>query len=568
MKYLFSKKVFLGLVVFGLVVGGSTVLQGQAEIQEPQDQIPLISTPIYKKITEQCIWQTMYNTPSLGDNGLVYAVAGSDCAETGYDATGFGVAAFNPLDGSDLWGPVIPSACRGIKWGTSVGKNGLVYSTGEWNECGSGQIIALDSDNGNLAWHESDGTHVRQVPALNESVGQLYYGTDSIVSRNMLTGEFGWSVGGGLIASNGGTVIDELGNIIDKTTNQSITRVRSVSSAGELLWIKEWASAPYGTVNPDSFTIDNLLLLYNGVANRMEAYNTFGDMQWFVDDIRYAVTDKTGNIFVARVNSPEVISFTKDGVLRWSTILGGYTKTGVDFVTDSGEVYVRADNTIFSIDTETGNPTKIFEADAEIKTRTILVPGGDIFFSDIIGVIYRLETDLEYANSVWAVAEYGNRRHTQRMGDPLFLSGINGIKPQCSDGVDNDGDDKIDYPNDLGCESNEDNSEECDIDISLSNNTIDENSPIGTTIGSFLTTGGEPPYSYQLIHGSGSEDNMKFWITDSDLKLNFVPDYEDPEDWGDTVANNTYSIRVESEENTYTKLTIELPIIEPKYEET
>ncbi len=32
-------------------------------------------------------------------------------------------------------------------------------------------------------------------------------------------------------------------------------------------------------------------------------------------------------------------------------------------------------------------------------------------------------------------------------------------KPQCSDGIDNDGDGKIDYPNDPGCDSREDNSE-------------------------------------------------------------------------------------------------------------
>ncbi len=86
-------------------------------------------------------------------------------------------------------------------------------------------------------------------------------------------------------------------------------------------------------------------------------------------------------------------------------------------------------------------------------------------------------------------------------------------------------------------------------DTSLSKNDIDENSPIGSKIGSLSTIGNVPPYTYRLVPGIGGEDNDKFLIENSELKLNFVPDFETPEDIGNNAGNNTYSIKIETQDN-------------------
>jgi len=78
--------------------------------------------------------------------------------------------------------------------------------------------------------------------------------------------------------------------------------------------------------------------------------------------------------------------------------------------------------------------------------------------------------------------------------------------------------------------------------LTLSNTEIKEDTTVVGTISS--TTEGTVIYS--LIPGEGSEDNSKFALNSTNGLLAFLeaPDYENPQDLGDTPNNNTYSIRV------------------------
>ncbi|MGK7931313.1 MAG: cadherin domain-containing protein, partial [Microcystaceae cyanobacterium] len=86
-------------------------------------------------------------------------------------------------------------------------------------------------------------------------------------------------------------------------------------------------------------------------------------------------------------------------------------------------------------------------------------------------------------------------------------------------------------------------------DINLSHNTLDENTPIDTVIGSLTTV---DPYSndaftYSFVSGDGDTDNNLFTIDGNALKANAVFDYE---------TQDTYSIRVQTTDldgNTYDK---------------
>ncbi len=67
---------------------------------------------------------------------------------------------------------------------------------------------------------------------------------------------------------------------------------------------------------------------------------------------------------------------------------------------------------------------------------------------------------------------------------------------------------------------------EAPTDLSLSASIIDENLPAGTSIGSFSTQGGTTPFIYQLVSGSGDNDNGQFVINGDELLSNAVFDFE------------------------------------------
>lgn len=75
--------------------------------------------------------------------------------------------------------------------------------------------------------------------------------------------------------------------------------------------------------------------------------------------------------------------------------------------------------------------------------------------------------------------------------------------------------------------------------LGLSNNTVAENLPAGTVVGSFMTTDvdAQDSHTYSLVTGTGSTGNSSFGIQGTQLVTNASFDYE---------AQDTYSIRVKS----------------------
>src|SRR4029079_9452233 len=74
-------------------------------------------------------------------------------------------------------------------------------------------------------------------------------------------------------------------------------------------------------------------------------------------------------------------------------------------------------------------------------------------------------------------------------------------------------------------------------DLAVSPSSVQENQPIGTTVGTFATTDPDAgnTFTYTLVSGTGSTDNGSFTIVGDTLKTNAVFDYE---------TKNSSSIRV------------------------
>ena len=91
---------------------------------------------LYKKTLPLCI----ATSPAISDNGKFYGTAQPDCST----AIGRGVVEIEPSTGTINWGPTIASGCTysGTR-SVSVGSSGLVYTDGDWNACGRGNLIAV-----------------------------------------------------------------------------------------------------------------------------------------------------------------------------------------------------------------------------------------------------------------------------------------------------------------------------------------------------------------------------------------------------------------------------------------
>jgi len=74
--------------------------------------------------------------------------------------------------------------------------------------------------------------------------------------------------------------------------------------------------------------------------------------------------------------------------------------------------------------------------------------------------------------------------------------------------------------------------------VNLSATTVAENQPSGTTVGSFTAVDpdGAPPFTYELVSGTGDTDNDSFTVTGSSLETAAAFDFE---------TRNSYSIRVQ-----------------------
>ncbi len=76
------------------------------------------------------------------------------------------------------------------------------------------------------------------------------------------------------------------------------------------------------------------------------------------------------------------------------------------------------------------------------------------------------------------------------------------------------------------------------VTIALSNNSVAENQPSGTTVGTLSATDQDADtHTYSLVSGTGDTDNGSFQISGSTLQTNAEFDYE---------AKSSYAIRVQT----------------------
>ncbi|QCS48015.1 cadherin repeat domain-containing protein (plasmid) [Picosynechococcus sp. PCC 11901] len=85
-------------------------------------------------------------------------------------------------------------------------------------------------------------------------------------------------------------------------------------------------------------------------------------------------------------------------------------------------------------------------------------------------------------------------------------------------------------------------------DINISSNTVDENAPVGSSVGILSTTDPDPEDTHTYVLTNGYDDNSLFTIAGNELKTNAVFDYE---------TQSSYQIEVETDDGnggTYTKI--------------
>ncbi|MCP4687086.1 MAG: PQQ-binding-like beta-propeller repeat protein, partial [Desulfobacterales bacterium] len=364
--------------------------------------------------------------PALGDDGFLYAAAGP-----GAEPDGSGLAKFDPSDGSVVWGPVIPSRCvnggKYIAGRVSAGANRTIYTMGDWNECGDGWLTAVDPENGAFLWERgTDGgysPHPRQTPAVDDDLGAVYFGTNALFSVNMASGETRWLKTGGLKFGNRGIAIDSEHNIYYVSclrTNHHI--LRSFTSDGALRWQKSALDESYYV---RAILPGDVLLLTNVKSSGgwLRALDKNGNDLWQFPNVTDPVIDGDGAVYACGGVEPEVISLDADGAEVWRRTLPSEGRVYLDFVDDAGRLYVRAGYRLFALNGSDGGVLWSFSAEDDLKIGAVLTPGGRIFLADENGSFYLLDTTLAYADSAWPIANFGNRRHTEKTGDRLPLPG-------------------------------------------------------------------------------------------------------------------------------------------------
>lgn len=369
----------------------------------------------------------MTGTPALGDDGRFYAPA-KPCV-----GGAVGITAFSSIDGSAAWGPMIPAGCADFGTsGASVGANGLVYAVGDWNSCADGRLVAFNTSNGIIAWDHGGcpgpagditSPHPRQVPAINEALQSIYFGSTGLCSVTMNSGVNNWVQYGGGYLGAGGMAIDSQQNVYYGTSGFGLTTnvIRSYTSTGAFRWeltVGTRGSSIMGVMPGDILLID---YTSDTGAQYLLALDSNKNTKWQVANVTRPVLDSAGNVYVSSVAGADVASLNPDGSQRWGVTLPNETVARVDFVDNQGHVYVRGSKKLYALNTSDGSVFWPFIADADLSVGAVLAPSGHIFFSDINGNKYLLDTCLSYANSAWPSAEFGNRRHTEKVSDKFSL---------------------------------------------------------------------------------------------------------------------------------------------------
>ena len=380
-----------------------------------------------------------------------------------YDGTG--ISAIDPLNGSILWGPIIPSECSTTysdvaAFGStvSIDANDIVYATGDWNECHDGRLAAFEPTTGEILWDIGTvdygySPHPRQAPAINDLLKSVYFGSSYLFSVNMDTGTNIWVKPGGYYIGGAGIAIDTNNNIYYGTYDKNLGKITCFSGDGVSKW-----SIGFPTVGVRLVAIleNDTIMVRPSSGILMALDNSDGHTLWEISGLANPVCDKSGFIFVQSTESPDIVSLTSEGQERWRCHLNGKGTPQLDFIDNSGLLYARLENKLYAIHRESGLIDWVFVADADLTVSSVLIPGGRILLSDANRMLYCLDTKLDYEASSWPVARYGNRRHTQKAWDLLPLPAFedmdndniddswereHGLNPRINDALfDNDGD--------------------------------------------------------------------------------------------------------------------------------
>jgi len=374
-------------------------------------------TLIYKKTSNL----RLEYTPTLGDNGLLFSMV-----RWNNDAS-YGLAAFDPSNGSVVWGPVIPPGCT--NFGTAVvtvGANGLVYAVSDWNECGLGKVIAFDANNGSIVRDYGGipaSPHPRSI-ALDDQLDRLYSGSQCLYSFDMGSTNNYWSQCRGYYIGDS-MAIDSSGNIYHGTYNATSGRdfnIMSYGSDGSFRWLHDFQDVfPYG-YGIKAILAGDIIIIGGGSPDTLHAWDKNGNELWQVVNLTNPVTDETGIIYASSITGNDVVSLAPNGNELWRRTLTDATWAKVDFIDNAGHIYVRGNSKLYVINSTDGSIAWSFSADADLNIGAVLTPGGHIFLSDNNATFYLLDTSgIDYAPSAWPIVQYGNYRHTQKTGDILAL---------------------------------------------------------------------------------------------------------------------------------------------------
>jgi alpha-tubulin suppressor-like RCC1 family protein len=245
----------------------------------------------------------------------------------------------------------------------------------------------------------------------------------------MDSGANNWVVQGGDYIGGLGIAIDSNSNIIygSYANYLNSSQVRSYNSSGGLNWQKNFALAYLPAVM--GINNGNDILVMRNQDYYLEGWDRNGNALWQFEDLGYPVTDASGNIYAAGVRAgagATIASFTSNGTERWRIPFEGPTALGyptISFIDNQRHVYAIGKNKLYAIDINNGNIVWSFQADANLLW-AILAPGGKIFMQDGQSTFYWLDTAIDYAQSSWPVAMYGNRRHKMKAWDNLPLPSL------------------------------------------------------------------------------------------------------------------------------------------------
>jgi murein DD-endopeptidase MepM/ murein hydrolase activator NlpD len=307
------------------------------------------------------------------------------------------------------------------------GENGLLYAVGDWNSCGNGRLVIFNAIDGTIFRDHGDcpGTgntspHPRQNPALDRDLDSVYFGSTMLCSVDMDMATNNWASAGGFYIGERGIAVDSSHNIYYATYNGAMdgrVKVLSFNEIGEFRW--EETFSPPNQPRIIGMTKNDTLLLYNPGNNRLQNWDTNGNQLWSFENLDLCVTDKAGRLYASASTGSDVVSLNPDGTERWRKRLTDATWVKIDFIDNTGHIYVRGNNTLYALSTTNGDLVWRFSADSELTVASVLLDYGRLLLFDSQQNIYLLDTRLNYAASDWAMANYGNRRHTQKLGDVL-----------------------------------------------------------------------------------------------------------------------------------------------------